>query len=35
MGRFANPTWLKTIAWTVAGLIISLNVWLLKLTFLG
>jgi manganese transport protein len=35
MGRFANPTWLKVIAWIVAGFIISLNVWLLVLTFGG
>jgi len=35
MGRFANPTWLKALAWTVAGFIISLNVWLLVLTFRG
>ena len=33
MGRFANPLWLKIIAWTVAGFIIALNVWLLVLTF--
>ena len=33
MGRFANPLWLKVIAWTVAGFIIALNVWLLVLTF--
>ncbi|MBI3935076.1 MAG: divalent metal cation transporter, partial [Acidobacteria bacterium] len=35
MGRYANPLWLKVIAWIVAGFIISLNIWLLKLTFLG
>lgn len=32
MGRFANPTWLKVIAWVVAGFIISLNIWLLVQT---
>jgi len=35
MGRFANPTWLKLIAWIVTGFIIALNVWLLVLTFRG
>ena len=35
MGRFANPTWLKIIAWLVAGFIIALNMWLLVLTFSG
>jgi manganese transport protein len=29
MGAFVNPPWLKTLAWTVAMLIASLNVWLL------
>jgi manganese transport protein len=32
MGRFANPAWLKWLAWSVAGIIISLNVALLALT---
>ena len=35
MGRFANPIWLKTIAWLVAGFIILLNVRLLMLTLQG
>jgi manganese transport protein len=35
MGAHANPTWLKVAAWAVAAFIISLNVWLLKLTLLG
>jgi len=29
MGRFANPWWLKAIAWPMAGLIAVLNGWLL------
>jgi manganese transport protein len=29
MGRFANPKWLAIVAWTVAGLIIALNLKLL------
>lgn len=29
MGRFVNPTWVKVLAWTVAGLIIGLNGYLL------
>jgi manganese transport protein len=29
MGRFANPWWLKAIAWPMAGLIALLNGWLL------
>jgi len=33
MGEFVNPIWLKTLAWTVAGFIASLNVWLLFQTF--
>ncbi len=35
MGRFANPRWLKAIAWMVAGFIISLNVRLLMGVFSG
>ena len=35
MGRFANPVWLKALAWLVAGFIILLNVRLLMLTFSG
>lgn len=33
MGSFANPAWLKVLAWTIAVLIASLNVWLLVQTF--
>jgi manganese transport protein len=33
MGSFANPTWLKILAWTVASVIASLNIWLLVQTF--
>ena len=29
MGEFVNPTWLKILAYTVAGVIASLNVWLM------
>lgn len=29
MGEFANPTWLKRLAWAVALLIAGLNIWLL------
>jgi manganese transport protein len=29
MGSFVNPPWLKALAWTVATVIASLNVWLL------
>ena len=29
MGRFANPSWLKGAAWTVAAVICTLNVTLL------
>jgi manganese transport protein len=29
MGEFVNPTWLKVMAFTVATVIASLNVWLL------
>ena len=32
MGAFANPTWLKVIAWAAALLIASLNGWLLVQT---
>jgi manganese transport protein len=35
MGRFANPAWLAAVAWTVAGVIISLNVFLLWQTVAG
>ena len=33
MGSFANPTWLKILAWAVASVIASLNIWLLVQTF--
>jgi len=29
MGEFVNPLWLKLFAWTVAGIIAGLNLWLL------
>ncbi|MDZ4877931.1 MAG: Divalent metal cation transporter MntH [Chroococcidiopsis cubana SAG 39.79] len=35
MGEFVNPLWLKALAWSVATVIVSLNVWLLLQTFLG
>ncbi|OWY67760.1 divalent metal cation transporter [cyanobacterium TDX16] len=35
MGEFVNPLWLKAIAWLVALIIVSLNVWLLLQTCLG
>lgn len=35
MGRFVNPFWLKTLAWSVAALIIVLNGYLLVETVLG
>ncbi|MBX9927441.1 MAG: Nramp family divalent metal transporter [Gemmatimonadaceae bacterium] len=34
MGEFANPTWLKLLAWIVALVIAGLNVWLLVQTAL-
>jgi manganese transport protein len=33
MGQFANPPWVKVLAWGVAVIIAVLNVWLLYLTF--
>ena len=33
MGEFANPLWIKILAWVVAIIIASLNAWLLVLTF--
>lgn len=33
MGEFVNPGWLKWLAWTVAGVIVTLNAWLLFQTF--
>jgi manganese transport protein len=35
MGPFANPLWVKIIAWFVAVVIAALNVWLLYQTFFG
>ncbi|WP_055076029.1 Nramp family divalent metal transporter [Pseudanabaena sp. 'Roaring Creek'] len=29
MGKFANPFWIKGLAWLIAGLIIVVNIWLL------
>jgi manganese transport protein len=35
MGEFANPLWLKLLAWLVAIVIAGLNAWLLIQTFSG
>jgi manganese transport protein len=35
MGEFANPLWIKILAWIVAVIIAALNAWLLVLTFRG
>jgi manganese transport protein len=35
MGRFANPVWLRNLAWVVAAIIISLNIYLLFQTVAG
>ena len=35
MGPFANPTWVKALAWAVAVIIAALNVYLLWQTFAG
>jgi manganese transport protein len=35
MGPFANPLWVKVLAWTVAVIIAALNVYLLYQTFVG
>ena len=35
MGAFANPRWLKLLAWLVAGIIAVLNAYLLVQTFRG
>jgi len=32
MVQFANPLWLKLLAWTIAVIIASLNAWLLYRT---
>ncbi len=35
MGEFVNPGWLEVIAYSVATIIIGLNIWLLYQTFFG
>jgi manganese transport protein len=35
MGEFANPLWLKSLAWLVAAVIAGLNAWLLVQTLRG
>jgi manganese transport protein len=35
MGEFVNPPWLKVLSYTVATIIVGLNVWLLWQTFIG
>ena len=35
MGAFVNPGWLKVLSWSVAWLILGLNVWLLIMIFRG
>lgn len=35
MGSFVNPLWVKIVAWSVAVIIASLNVYLLVQTFMG
>jgi manganese transport protein len=35
MGPFANPGWVKVLAWAVAVIIAALNVWLLYQTIVG
>jgi manganese transport protein len=35
MGPFANPPWVKGLAWTVAVIIAALNVYLLYQSFAG
>ena len=32
MGQFVNKPWLKVLAWTISGIIIMLNLYLLKET---
>ena len=32
MGEFANPSWLKLLAYAIAGIIGALNIWLLVQT---
>jgi manganese transport protein len=33
MGEFANPGWVRVLAWVAAAIIVSLNVWLVIRTF--
>jgi manganese transport protein len=35
MGPFVNPLWLKVLAYAVAGVIATLNIWLLWQTIRG
>ena len=35
MGEFANPLWLKVLAYSIAFVIASLNIWLLVQTMAG
>ncbi|MFN7921235.1 MAG: Nramp family divalent metal transporter [Bryobacteraceae bacterium] len=35
MGEFANPMWVRILAWLAAALIVCLNVWLVVKTFGG
>ena len=35
MGQFVNKPWLKVLAWTISGIIIVLNLYLLKETIFG
>ena len=35
MGGFVNPYWLKIIAWVIAFIIVSLNLWLLCQMVIG
>jgi manganese transport protein len=35
MGAFVAPLWMRLLAWTVAGIIAALNVWLLYQTVAG
>jgi manganese transport protein len=33
MGEFANPRWLKAVAWVITAIIVTLNTWLVLQTF--
>jgi manganese transport protein len=35
MGQFVNPMWLNIVAWLIAVVIMSLNIYLLYRTFFG